>query len=328
MVREPRSSLAPAPPTGLPFPPFLASLLLIWLSVGASALAHERPSVVVTQKPLALLVAELAGESVELVQLIPDGTSPHEFNLGWSGRRLLLQSDLVVWGGEMLEPQLAGVIEELSTERTFDASLGELNWVSAADCHDHSHDHGNDDHHHHHHGAAAGGDDSCLDPHFWFNPANMMQMAQRLVGRLVDTQAIPEGQAEARLLAFTARLEAADASARQRLEPLADRYFVVEHDAYNHFTHHYGLSQPGFLRVGHGTPLGPRSLARLMERRDIVCVFTEPEYPPDLARRLAARTGAGLMALDPLGSEVPLDEGYTGFLTRFVADFAGCLEGD
>lgn len=281
--------------------------------------------IVATQKPFALLVSELAGETVDLKQLIPDGASPHEFSLAWSGRRQLHEADLIVWGGAGLEPQLAGVIAELPAERVLDTSRVVRHWVMASDC---SH-RGADEHDHdisHEHSGAIDEREYCRDPHFWLDPRNMLRVADAVRTRLDAMPAIVAEPLADNWQHLMERIAVVDQQAEAALLPLQDRYYVVEHDAYNHFSQRYGLTQPGFLRVGHGMPIGPRSLARLIARADIVCVYTEPEYSADLAQRLARRTGARLAELDPLGSRISLERGYSGFMAQFVETFVHCLE--
>lgn len=325
-------------------------LLCLWVGlglIGARVLASEPPLIVVTQKPLALLLSELLEDSATLVQVIPDGASPHEFSLSWSGRRQLADADLVVWGGVTLEPQLASAIATLPADKVLDASTGVVDWAFASDCHSHAahsqeqaklpeqkksqssesdsdgsahvearHSHHNVNHHH---------SSRCVDPHFWLNPHNMYAIAEILLERLAVLTAIDSAQRHNAGQALLGRIEALDQQAHQILAALEDRFYVVEHDAYNHFSQHYGLRQPGFLRAGHGMPIGPRSFSALLARTDIACVYTEPEYSPKLAQRLAAHTGATLQELDPLGSQLDLALGYTGFMTQFVDTFAVCL---
>lgn len=305
--------------------------LLLWIGLGvpgSCVQAANAPLIVVTQKPLTLLVSELVGEAAVLMQVIPDGASPHEFSLSWSGRRQLAEADLVVWGGAALEPQLAGVIATLPADRVLDASAAVVSWPVVADCHSHAHEAGSGEPAHrgtgplHHHDDEP---EQCRDPHFWLNPNNMLAVVDMLLERLPPLAAMDAKRLNNAGAELKRRIEALDLQARQVLAPLADRFYVVEHDAYNHFSQHYGLRQPGFLRAGHGMPIGPRSLAALRARTDIGCVYTEPEYSPELARRLAEYTGSPLQALDPLGSQVELALGYSGFMARFVTAFSGCL---
>lgn len=308
-------------------------LFCLWAGLGLSSvrvLASEMPLIVVTQKPLTLLLSELVENDATLVQVIPDGVSPHEFTLSWSGRRQLADADLVIWGGAALEPQLVNVIATLPVDKVFDASTAVTDWASSEHCHSHSsqsdiagpahadarHSHDRAEHQHH---------SPCRDPHFWLNPHNMYAVAGQLLERLAALAAVDVASLNEAGQALLDRIETLDRQAHQILAPLADRFYVVEHDAYNHFSQHYGLTPPDFLRAGHGMPIGPRSFSALLARTDIACVYTEPEYSPKLAQRLAASTGATLRELDPLGSQLELTRGYTGFMVQFVDAFADCL---
>ena len=75
------------------------------------------------------------------------------------------------------------------------------------------------------------------------------------------------------------------------------------HDAFPYFTRRYELELVGVIEEVPNVDPSPKYLAKLLEviRRDQVkAIFTEPQFNPRLARRLAADLGIACAELDVL----------------------------
>ncbi len=67
-------------------------------------------------------------------------------------------------------------------------------------------------------------------------------------------------------------------------------------------------------------------LRRKIATANIVCVFTEPQFTPALARTLTEGTGAHIGILDPLGSGLKQGPGLYGEMMRRMArSMLACL---
>src|SRR5438094_10460988 len=86
-------------------PRVLASALIVGMALlTAPALAREpKLKVVTTVAPHADLVREIAGDRVDRVQMIPDGTDSHTFEPRPSDATFLQAADLIVLNGLHLE---------------------------------------------------------------------------------------------------------------------------------------------------------------------------------------------------------------------------------
>src|SRR5919198_310208 len=83
---------------------FLLGLALLVGLVPLPASARDpKLKVVTTVAPHADLVREIAGNRVDLVQLIPDGVDSHTFEPRPSDARYLQQADLIIMNGLHLE---------------------------------------------------------------------------------------------------------------------------------------------------------------------------------------------------------------------------------
>lgn len=92
----------------------LIVLLLIGSFIPLTSGAGEKPLVVTSIAPLAAIVQDAFGDSVEVVYIIPLGADPHEYQLTASQIELLRQADVIVTTGGHLpvEKKIAELKEE------------------------------------------------------------------------------------------------------------------------------------------------------------------------------------------------------------------------
>jgi zinc transport system substrate-binding protein len=213
-----------------------------------------------------------------------------------------------------------------------------------AAAHDHDHDHGHDHDHDHDHGhdhddghdhadeaAHAHGEPhgAAIDGHVWLDPDNARAMAGAIAAALSAADPAHAETYAANAEALTAEIDALDADLADRLAPIADRPFVVFHDAYRGLEAHYGLNAVGSITV---SPELRPGAARLVEVRDriaelsAVCVFSEPQFPPDLVETVTEGLDARPGVLDPLGADLaPGPDLWAAVMTGLADDLVACL---
>lgn len=197
--------------------------------------------------------------------------------------------------------------------------------------HDHAgHDHGHDDHAHG--DDHAGHDHSGLDPHAWLDPANARLWTGVIAAEL--SRLDPENAATyaANATAAQARIEALDTELAAQLAPVADKPFVVYHDAYGYFTSHYGLTMAGAVALGDASSPGAarlRELSATVADGGALCLFPEAQHDPALVTQMAEGTAARVgAALDPEGSTIePGPDAYDALLRALASNLVACLNG-
>ena len=186
------------------------------------------------------------------------------------------------------------------------------------DKHEDAHVHHEDGHEHH------GG---AFDAHVWLDPANAEVIASAMAQALSQVDPGRAALYRANAEKVRARLRALDAELQETLAPIADRGFIVFHDAWSYFDTRYGLRAVGSVTVSPDRPPGAARLAEIRERlRDAraECVFAEPQFEPGLVRTLVAGTGAAVGVLDPLGAAI--EDGPDLYFTLMRANAAALRE--
>ncbi len=290
---------------------WLALLLCCWVF---AAVAAEKPVVIASIKPLAMITAAVGGEDVRVETLLPPSRSPHDYALRFSDRKRLLAADLVVWVGPMLEFQLDKMLSVSASAVPVIAlaDLDGLSWPEAES------DAGHDDADHDHSGR---------DPHIWLNPENAVLMARAIAEKLVEVAPVLADEIAANLQKFEQDVAKNSDISRKSLEKVKADGFVVVHDGFRHWVDYYQLNQLAALYSGSGVGAGLKGRVQLLARRgEIGCVFAEPQWPLSKVESIARKLNAGSGVLDPMGRDIPLNsESYLRLQQQLADNLVACL---
>ena len=280
---------------------FLIALgFLGWLGM-APGLAAEKPLLVASIRPLALMAGDLGGDWLEVRQLLKDNQEPHHVALTISQRRLIEEAQLILWVGPTLENYLADGVRG----RPAGAALS-LEDIAASHFADRD----------------MGG-----DAHLWLEPDIVRGVYRELAGMLAARYPQRRAAIEARLDRVLVALDDRVAAIAAEFADLGtDRGVpLVDHQAYGYFMEYFGIPLAGALVDARGVPAGARSLAALEATANASCLVVERLPPTRRASQLAERLGLKLVAIDPLATAVPVDEGYLGLIEDMASGFRACL---
>lgn len=307
--------------------------ILFFTSIIASAAQAAPERILVSIKPLALIVAELADGVAGVEVLLPPNASPHDFTLRPSDRKLLGETPFLVWLGPELEPYLPKVIAASKTPN-FAWQAGDSDQAMTGDDHDHDHGHDHDaapvDPHsgHGHEDDEHGHHDSDLHP--WLSPEQVADFAREFSHQLEARYPAQSDLLEQNLSQFLDSLNRVDQENAALLAEVRDQGFVVFHDAYGALVEHYGLNQVGYFMLDPARKPGARHLAEIrehLEEDDVRCVFVEPQFSASMLEAITKDLDINQGVLDPLAIDQPLGRGsYAGFLRALVLEINNCLQ--
>ena len=272
-------------------------------------------SVVTSIKPLHSLTSYIM-EGVGEPELIIDGVaSPHNFQIKPSHAKMLQNADLVIWIGEDLEsflptalksiPKDAVVFELLDQSGLKKLKFREKNIFEGHDDQGHDEhakkeddhdDHGHDDHGHGH---------GSFDPHIWLDPANAKVIVKKITNQLSKIDKDNASTYKANSKKVIKDLDGLIKEVKNEINK--DASFVVFHDAYQYFEKRFGLSVIGALTVNPDIMPGAEQLSEIrevIEHEKAKCIFSEPQFNPNIINSIASDTGVKTGVLDPLGANI------------------------
>ena len=256
-------------------------------AAGPDEARGDAPSIVVTTNILADVVQQLVGDAATVTALMRPGADPHSFEISAQEAVALDRADLVVSNGLGLEEGLQQHLDRV-------AAAGGALFVAGE--------------HITPLGDAAGS--ATPDPHFWTDPARMIEVVDALGAELaggeipgIDTAARAEIAGHAADYAAQLRELDAEMAARFAAIPAGERTLVTNHHVFAYLAERYDFTVLGTAIPGGTTLAAPsasdlRGLVDAITTARVPTIFAESSSPDRLMRVLADEAGLDVRVVE------------------------------
>ena len=246
---------------------------------GAMAESEDKLNVIASFYPMYDFAQKIGGDRIEVVNLVPAGTEPHDWEPAASDIANLEQADVFIYNGAGLEHWTDDVLKSLDNGKLVvaEASSGlELN---------------------------EGGEDGGYDPHVWLSPVNAKVEMANIRDAL--TKADPDGAEVygANYDQWAAELDKLDAEYKETIATLSNKDIVTAHQAFGYLCQTYGLNQVAIEGLSPDSEPSPARMAEVIEyckEHAVKVIFFEELVNPDVAETIASATGATTDVLNPI----------------------------
>ena len=302
-------------------------------AAGTGAAKAEAPSVVVSIKPIHSLVAAIMQGVGEPDLIVEGAASPHTYSLKPSNAAALQEADVIFWVGHGLEAFLEKPLEALGGKATVveleDApGLEKLQFREGGPFEAHTHE-GEEGHEHAAEAGHEGHEHEEFDMHIWLSPDNARAIAAEAAKVLSEKDPANAEAYKANLAALNDKLAALDKEVTDTIAPVKDKPFIVFHDAYQYFEHHYGVHAAGSITVSPETLPGAERLTQIRDKVKTLgatCVFAEPQFEPKLVNVVMEGTAAKSGTLDPEAATLePGPDLYFTLMRSIATSLRDCL---
>lgn len=284
---------------------FAATLFLFALAVAVVACGPDAPAasrgsrlqVVATTTIVGDVVKQVGGEAIELQVLLPVGADPHAFEPTPRDLARIAGARVIFANGAGLERFL----DSLLANATAGAEIVEvsegiaLRRAGEEPGHAESQENTATPQHGHEHEGA--------DPHVWTDPNNVIVWTRNIEAALSRLDGENAARYRANAEAYRAQLQALDAWVREQVAqiPEGNRRLVTDHEVLGYFAGRYGFQQAGTIFPGFSTLAEPSAqdlaaLENAIRAHHVKAIFVGTTVNPNLARRVAADTGARLVS--------------------------------
>lgn len=263
---------------------FLLTPALLAIALPASAQAQLKA--VATFSILGDLLAEVAGDKVELSVLVGPDIDAHAYQPRPSDARALAAAKVLVSNGLGFE----GWIDRLAKAAPFKgkaivATAGVATLKAGAD---HGHSHGNSPGHSHGQGP---------DPHCWQDVQRARTYAANIARGLAEADPPNAAHYRERAQAFDRRLVELDAWVKEEIArvPADKRRAITGHDSFRYFASAYGVtfrSPRGYNTGSEPSARDVATLIREVREQRIKALFVENMTNPRLIDQIARESGA------------------------------------
>merc|ERR1711965_819331 len=273
-------------------------------------------------------------DGVAKPDLIVDGyASPHAFSMKPSHAKMLQNADLIFWVGEGMENFLEKPLSSIA-KKAEKIELIEIKGLNVLkfrernifDEHNHGHDdHGKkeDDHDDHGHEGHGHGE---FDAHIWLDPINAKAILNEMVVHLIEND--PKNEAKYKNNLDKA-LKEIDKLTIEVMTDLSNSVSsIVFHDAYQYFEKRFNVKILGAFTVNIDVMPGAEQLVEIreiIEHDKVACVFSEPQFNPDIIKAVAKDMNIKTGVIDPLGATLnPGKDLYFDLIRNMSSSFKGC----
>jgi zinc/manganese transport system substrate-binding protein len=271
----------------LPVPPRLrsaaassaAALCVVTLIACGSSGSGGSGTIAATTGVTADIAAHVAGPGLEVEQIVPDGASPHDFELSAQDRQRLEEADVVIANGSGLESGIP--LDELDVPVwTLTAHVGDLRRPLQVEGED---------------------EEGSIDPHVWMDPTRVATALPSLADSLADADPDHADEYRARADRYARELRSLDREIADTVAsiPPRDRELVTSHDSIGYLAQRYGFDvvATAFPATGpeaEASAARIRDLERAVRDSDVPAVFAAQSDDPEALRLVAEQTGVAV----------------------------------
>ena len=191
------------------------------------------------------------------------------------------------------------------------------------DDHGHDDEHKEDGHDEHGHEGHAHGE---YDPHIWLDPSNAKVILKEMAEHLIEKDQKNASVYKNNLKKALKDLDKLTKDVKSELNK--DFKSIVFHDAYQYFEKRFDVNVLGAFTVNTDVMPGAEQLAEIreiIEHDKVSCVFSEPQFNPDIINAVAKDMNISTGVLDPLGATLnPGKDLYFDLISNMSKSFKGC----
>ena len=242
---------------------------------------NEGQTIAATTGITADLAERVAGPDADVEQIVPDGASPHDYELSAQDRQKLEEADVVIANGAGLE---AGIpLDEVDAP----------SWMLA----DHA-------------GELFPFEEGGDDPHVWMDPTRVADALPSLADSLADADPDRGDEYRRRAREYERELRTLDRELAGRLTPVPhrNRELVTSHDSLAYFAdqYHFEVAATAFPSTGAEAEASAEQIQAVedaVRESGVPAIFAQEGDDPETLRLVGEETGVdveyGLLVESP-----------------------------
>ncbi len=232
--------------------------------------------------PLAEFARQIASGNASVINIVPAGAEPHDYEPTPKDIALIRSSDLFIYNGGGFEPWIEKIKDTLGQNSQSVIEMSKNFQLLRQE---------------------NAGTYSTQDPHIWLS----LKLAQKEVEIIRDAiiSKDPAHAEEYRLNAeiYAKKLAKLDLEFAENLKNCDRNEFVTAHAAFTYLARDYNLTQIAIAGLSPDEEPSPKRLgeiAKLAKQKNITYIFFETLVNPKFAETVATEIGAQTLVLNPL----------------------------
>ncbi len=228
------------------------------------------------------LTNKVGGDKIQLTNLVPGGTEPHDWEPTPNDIANLEKADVLVYNGAGMEHWLDKILGSLKNKKLIAVDTSkELKLMENTD----------ED------------EDLQYDPHVWLNPMNAKKQMEVIKNALVSADPGNKDSYEKNYSENAKKFDDLDKEFKDATSKFTQKNIVVAHQAFGYICEAYGLKQvaiEGLSADAEPSPARMAEITKFVKDNNVKYIFYEELISPKVAETIAKETGAETAVLNPI----------------------------
>ena len=235
---------------------------------------------------------KIGGEKVEITNMVPSGTEPHDWEPSAIDIRNMEDADVFIYNGAGMEHWAEDILKSLDNS--------ELITVEASE------------------GVELIREGKENDPHVWLDPENAKIEMEHIKDAFIEADKDNAEYYNENYETYSRQLDGLNREFEEALSKATNKDIIVAHKAFGYLCKAYGLNQiaiEGLMPDSEPDPARMEEIIQLAKKKKINTIFFEELVSPKVANTIAKEIGAKTEVLNPLEglSEEQMDAGEDYF---------------
>lgn len=249
----------------------------------------ERIRIVTSFYPLSYITTMIGGNLVSVINLVPAGVEPHDFEPSPRNLVEIGNADTLLYNGASLEPWVKKWERSTKSRPMHTISMSDVLMEQSVSLIE---------------------NDGVVDPHFWLDPVIMKSEVEIIHSILVQADPSHKELFDNNALIFLSTLDTLDQRFRAGLSSCSLRDIVVLHDAFSYLARQYNFTATSIEGISPEGEPSPKDLVRiinLVREKGVKYIFFETVASPKFSELIAREVGGSTLVLNPIESLTPND---------------------
>lgn len=291
----------------------------------------DRLKVATSFYPLYEFAAAVGGDKADVINLVPPGTEPHDWEPTAGHIKTLNAAQVFLYNGAGMEHWVKKTLQSLDSKSlsVVETSRGFALLQGRHDDHGDADEHGHEEEEADEHGHEA----EEFDPHIWLDPKGAIHTVEMIRDAFVQADATHKATYEANAARYIEKLKALDAEFQTGLAQCRTQEFFTSHAAFGYLAHRYGLEQHAIMGLAPEAEPTPKDLAAIIaeaKEHDVRYIFFETLVSDKVAKVVADEIGAQTLVLNPFEglteADIKAGKNYLSVMQENLANLKTALE--
>lgn len=249
-----------------------------------------KPQIAVTIFPLADIARSIFGDQIDVVQLLPIGSSEHTFELTPQQAVNISNISVLFYIGQGLDDNWAAPVLKSNTHIKATAVSVGITLIASMEA-----------------------DEPGNDPHYWLSYDNAPLIAKTMLSAVIKQYPdLDLNKLQSNLSTWLNQVAESKLKSHKLMDAVSveKKNIITFHDGWRYFAKEFGLNIAGVFEEFAGKEPSPQDLIELqktIKENNIKIVFSEPQFSPATLQSLATDLGLEMRELDPMGGTAERD---------------------